>query len=73
VLYEKAKKILCLQHEREAAEESAGQSENAKGLSERQCRCSSCAGVRGVAEVVGGATLRAAAGSLFRRVAVVGG
>jgi hypothetical protein len=66
-------KILRLQHQREAAEESARQSEHAKGLSKRQCRCSCCAGIRGVAEVVGGAALRAAAGGLFRRAAVPGG
>lgn len=36
---------LRLQHEREAAEEGARQSEEAKGVSKLQSRCSSCARV----------------------------
>ena len=66
-------KVLRLQHQCEAAEEGARQSEDAEGLSELQCCCSSCAGVCGVAKVVGAAAGRVAAGALFRRVAVAGG
>lgn len=47
-LYEKFKRrgnISRLEHEGEAAKESTGQGEDAKGVSELQ-RCSSCAGIR---------------------------
>ena len=62
-------KALLLQDQREAAEESTRQSEDAKAVSEFQCRCSSCAGVRGLGVRVVGT----AAGAFFRRVAVAGG
>lgn len=52
-----------LQDEREAAEESASQSEEAKGVSKLQSRCSSCARIR----------CRGTCRALFRRAAVASG